>query len=311
MATERPSHTLYGSLMIVGSMAIFGLVDNFIRIIAEEGGLWQFYLIRALMACMVIACYCLCMRKKLLPKRVWAVALRSFLVSGAILIYFCSLSVMPIAEAGATLFSSPIFLLIFSVLLFRTKVGPWRVAAVTAGFAGMILVLKPDPANLSFFTLLPLLAGILYALGQLTTRHLCADEDTVVVLLGFFIATSLFGLVGTVVFNVFSVPDGWILAAPFLTTGWVEPTGRFLFWTAVQCCGSLIAARGLIRGYQMAEPTFITVFEFTFVFFAGFWAWMLWNEVPDAISIFGIAVIIAAGIAITLRTRKAIRTHFQ
>ena len=59
-------------------MAIFGLVDNFIRIIAEEGGLWQFYLIRALMACMVIGSYCLCMRKKLLPKRVWAVALRSF-----------------------------------------------------------------------------------------------------------------------------------------------------------------------------------------------------------------------------------------
>ncbi len=306
MTTERPSHTLYGSLMIVGSMAIFGLVDNFIRIIAEDGGLWQFYLIRALMACAMIAGYCLYRKQKMLPKRAWAVALRSILVSGAILIYFCSLSVMPIAEAGATLFSSPVFLLIFSALLFRTRVGPWRTAAVLAGFFGMILVLKPDPANLSVFALLPLLAGILYAIGQLTTRHLCADEDTIVVLLWFFIATLLYGFIGTTLFTVFSAPDDWTRAAPFLTTGWVEPTGRFLFWTTVQCCGSLIAARGLIRGYQMAEPTFITVFEFTFVFFAGFWAWMLWNEVPDTMGILGIAAIIAAGIAITFRARKTV-----
>ena len=290
--------------MIVGAMSIIGLIDNFIRIIAEESGVWQFYLFRAAVSCTIVSVYLFYKRQRFLPQRIWAVALRSVLTAGAILIYFGSLTMMPIAEAGATLFSSPIFLLLFSALMFRTKIGPWRITAVAVGFAGVLLVLKPDPANLDIFSLLPLLAGMLYALGQLATRHLCADESTVVVLLWFFIATAVFGLIGTIALSVFRVPDDLILTAPFFFTEWVAPTGRFVFWTVVQGLGSLIAVSGLIRGYQIAEPTYITVFEYSFLIFAGFWGWVLWKELPDAIGFIGIAAIIGAGIVITVRTKK-------
>ncbi len=304
MTTDRPSNILQGALMIVAAMSLIGLIDNFVRFIAEESGLWQFHLMRTIMALPFLGCYCLLRRQSLKPKRFWAVTLRSFLMSSALLIYFGSITLMPIAEAGATLFSSPIFVLIFSALLFGVRVDRMRIIAVAVGFTGMILILRPDPQNLTLFTLLPLLAGLLYALGQLTTRHLCADESTLVILFGFFVVLGFFGLCGTILFTLFTVPESWLAAAPFFFTGWVTPTERFFFWVAIQAIGSLFAVSGLVRGYQVADPTYIAVFEYSFLIFAGFWAWILWRETPDVIGFVGIIGIVTAGIIITLKARK-------
>ena len=98
------------------------------------------------------------------------------LMAIAVLIYFIAISFLPIAVAGAILFVSPIVLLIFSVLIFRTRIGGWRILAVISGFVGITLVLKPDPQDPSIFILVPTLAGIMHAIGQLVPRHRCANE---------------------------------------------------------------------------------------------------------------------------------------
>lgn len=302
---QQSSNVLLGSLCIVGGMFVIGLVDNFIRFIAEEGGLWQFHFIRSLISCPLLFVICLLRRRKLRPIRFWPVAIRSFLMASAIVIYFGAISIMPIAEAGAILFTSPLFLLLLSVLLFKTKIGFWRIIAVFSGFTGVLLVLKPDPATLTVFTIVPLLAGMFYAMGQLITRHQCANENTETLLFGFFVGTGLLGLIGLIVLAIIPVSPELNAALPFFTTGWVEPTERFLFWTGVQAIGSLIAVTGLIRGYQIAEPTYVAVYEYSFLVFGGLWAWVLWSEVPDSIAVIGILFIASAGIVITLRTRAS------
>ncbi len=285
-------------------MAIIGLIDNFVLFIAEEGGLWQFHLFRSLLGCAALLAYCRLTGRSILPKRAWAVALRSFLLAGAMVLYFGSLAMMPIAEAGAGLFMSPVFILVFSVLLLRRRVGLVRMAAVALGFSGVLLLLRPDPENFDVFSFFPLFAGMLYALGQLVTRHLCATEDTGVVLLWFFLAIGACGAVGTAVLAEIRVPESWLANAPFIFTGWVEPTQRLLFWTFVQAAGSLVAVFGLIRGYQISDPTYVAVFEYSFLAFAGFWGWLLWNQIPDGHAVAGIAAIIAAGTLIVLRGRR-------
>ena len=304
MNDARTSNILYGAATIVAGMSLIGLIDNFVRYIAEEAGIWQFHLFRSLIACPIILCFCLLRRQSIRPYRFWAVALRSTLMSAALVIYFGSITLMPIAEAGATLFSSPIFVLLFSVMLFGTRLDIWRVIAVALGFSGMLLILKPDPQNLNLITLLPLLAGLMYALAQLATRHWCHRESTAVMLLGFFVGLGVFGLVGLIVFTLIQVPANWQAAAPFYFTGWVPPSERFWIWTAVQAVGSLLAVSGLIRGYQVADPTYVAVFEYSFLIFAGFWAWILWREIPDTLGFIGIVGIVSAGILITLRARR-------
>ncbi len=297
--------TLRGGLLLIGGMSIIGLVDNFIRFVADEGGVWQFYLMRAVFTCILIA-GCMAYRKRRFStSNLWWVAFRSILMASAILIYFIAISFLPIAIAGAILFTSPIFLLIFSVLIFKIQIGLWRILAVIFGFVGIVLVLKPDPQDFSVYTLVPALAGMMYALGQLVTRHKCANEDPLVLLFGFFICTGVLGLLGIITLSVFPLLGNENALVPFVSTGWVNPSGDFLFWTIIQGIGSLFAVLALIRAYQIAEPTYIAVYEYSFIVFAGFWGWVIWGELLDAVAITGILTIIAAGVVISIRSTKS------
>ena len=112
------------------------------------------------------------------------------------LLYFAALGFLPIAQVGAGLFTAPLFVLLFAALLFGERIGPRRLAAVAAGFAGVMLMLRPDPANMGPETLMPLAAGALYGLGNLLTREWCAEEPVGALLASFFAALGLIGAAG-------------------------------------------------------------------------------------------------------------------
>ena len=297
------SGTLRGGMLIFASMAIIGLIDNFIPVIAQHSGLWQFHALRSLIAVAILTFIIRARGRSVIPKKKLAVFIRSTIIAMSMLLYFGSLVLMPIAEAGAGLFTAPIFVLLFSALLFKTSIGIWRILAVALGFIGVLLVLKPDPSNFDLFLLFPVAAGFFYGLGQTITRHWCAHEDTLVVLLFFFIVIGLVGLVGITILAIIPVPSEWLEIAPFFVRGPETPTGSFVFWTLIQAVGSVVAVAGLIRGYQIAEPTFVGVFEYSFLLFAGIWGYVIWGDIPDALALAGICLIMAAGAVITIRSR--------
>ena len=129
------------------------------------------------------------------------------------------------------------------------------------------------------------------------------DRYTIVVLFGFFVVNAVLGICGLAYFELVEVDEGLVQAAPFFFSGWVEPTAKFWFWATIQCVGSLVAVAGLIRGYQIADPTYIAVFEYSFIVFAGFWAWVIWSEIPGTLSLIGIVAIVSAGMVITMRSK--------
>ena len=67
--------------------------------------------------------------------------------------------------------------------------------------------------------------------------------------------------------------------------------------------GSLAGVALLTRGYQVAEVSFVTVFEFSFLVFAAFWAWALWGVTLDLRGVLGIGAIVLSGVIITQRSR--------
>lgn len=292
-----------GGLLIVGSMAIIGLIDNFIPFISAEAGLWQFHFFRSSIGVPVLIILILARGRSLKPLRPKPLLLRSAILAASMLLYFGSLALMPIAEAGAGLFAAPIFVLLFAAMFFGARIGIWRVAAVLVGFGGVLLVLKPDISNLDIVVLFPLFAAVFYGFGQLMTRHYCSQEDTLVVLLAFYFVIGICGMMGSLYFTLWPAPASWQAAMPFFTSGWVAPTPMFLFWVSLQSIGSLVGVAGLIRGYQISDPTYLGVFEYSFLLFAGIWGWLLWHHIPDAISMIGMVAIVASGIAIALRSR--------
>ena len=295
----------FGAAMIVGGMAVIGFTDNFVRVIAEDAGLWQFHLFRSAMTLPLFGLAALGIGMALRPRRFRLVAVRSAVNAAAMLLYFGSLPMMPIAQVGAALFTAPIWVLLFAAAFFRRRIGPRRMLAVGLGFAGVLVMLRPDPANLSPVTLMPVAAGALYGLSNLLTREWCADEPVGALLAGFFGAMGIAGALALGLIALAPPPAAWVEAAPFLTAGWAPPTGRFLFWTSVQAAGSLVAVGLISKGYQSGETSFLAVFEYFFLVSVTFWAWLIWGDRLDAPSAAGIALIVAAGLVIAGSRRPA------
>ena len=292
------SPTLQGAALIVGGMVVIGYTDNFVRVIAGEISIWQFHLLRTGMALPLIAAAAwagLALR----PRRLGRVATRSGVQAASMLLYFGSLPFMPIAQVGAGLFTAPLFVLLFSAAVFGHRIGPRRLVAVAIGFAGVLVMLRPDPANLSPVLVMPVAAGALYAMANLLTREWCAEEPVGALLAGFFVAIGLAGAAGCAALALMPASEAAQAAAPFLTAPWAAaPSGVALFWTAVQAAGSLVAVGMITRGYQSAETSYVTVFEYSFLITASFWAWVIWGEVLDAASLIGVAMIIASGVLV-------------
>lgn len=289
------------AVAVLGAMTLFGLIDNFMRLAAQTGGLWQFHFLRSVVALALLVVVARVTGASLRPYRPRSVLGRSCLNGSAMVIYFGCLGLMPIAQVVAGLFTAPLWVVLFSVAFFGEKVGPRRIFAVLLGFAGIVLVLRPDAGEFSVLSVVPVLAGALYALGNIATRRWCGGEGTLTLLGGFFGMMMVFGALGVGVLALFPqpVPDG---ADGFIVRGWVAPVGIYGVMIVVQGVGSLIGVGLSIRAYQLADATFVAVFENTLLLFATIWAVVLWGEVPDALALLGLAMIAGAGVIIALRS---------
>ena len=284
-----------GAASILGGMTLLGLTDNLVRLISEDASLWQFHLLRSLMALPLLALAALALGMRLRPRRPGAVAARSAVQTCAMLVYFGALPTLPIAEVGAALFTAPIWVLLFSAAFFGRRVGARACLAVALGFAGVLVMLRPDPGGLSAFAFMPLAAGALYGLSNLLTREWCAEEPVGALLVGFFGGLAIASLAALALLAAAPPPDAWRQAAPFLTEGWRAPSAAMLGWILAQAAGSLAAVGLIARGYQAGDTGPLAVFEYVFLLTANFWAWALWGDGLEPVDFLGIAMIVASG----------------
>ena len=303
MTASPADATLKAAGLILIYAAIIGFTDNYVRVIAAEAGLWQFHLTRSTLALALLGLLALPLGLRLRPKNWRAVVARSAIHGLAMVIYFGGLAFLPVALVAAGLFTAPIFVLLISRLAFGQVIGPCRIVAVLLGFAGVVVLLGPEVmSGASLPALLPVVAGALYALGNIATRRWCAPESAETLVAGFFAALALIGVLGLLwlVLMPLPVPEG---RAGFLQRGAIWPSSGFWFWTLVQAAGSLLGIGMMVRAYQIADATRVSVFEYMILPASALWGWVIWGEVLSLQAGAGMAMIVAAGLMIALRAR--------
>jgi drug/metabolite transporter (DMT)-like permease len=290
------------ALCMLGAMALLGFVDNYVATIATEVSVWQFLTVRMVMAVAFIAVLSWAGLGTMKPIRWWAVGLRSGLVAVGMLLYFGSLAFMPIAQSLAGLFTSPIFVLLMTVLVLKQKIGPWRIIAVAIGFSGILLVLGVQDGAPGWIMLMPVAGGFFYAMGSLATRLLCAEESTLSMLAGIMTSQAILGIIALVTLAVWNpeVPDG---AAGFLLRGWVWPIPSIFPYIALQAFVSVAGVFLLIRAYQWGEASQVSVLEYSIMIFGPFFGWLLMGQIITPTMIAGIALIMVAGGIIAVRSK--------
>lgn len=303
--SQTPDRTLAAAGLIAAYALIIGFTDNWVRVIAVEAGLWQFHLTRSLIALALLLAIALPMRRRLRPVSLRAVAARSMIHGAGIFIYFGALAFLPVALVAAGLFTAPIFVALIGALFLGHRIGRRQVAAIGIGFAGVVLVLGPQAmSGAPAAALLPVLAGVFYAIGNIATRQWCARESAETLLGGFFVALGLIGALGLLALWLWPsvVPPG---AAHFVQRGLVWPSAEFWLWTTVQAGGSLLAVGLMIRAYQITEASRASVLEYVILPASAFWSYVIWGQTLGLMAWSGMALIVAAGVMIAAAPGKS------
>ncbi len=301
--TATKDRTLMAAGLISVYAFVIGFTDNYVRVIAEEAGLWQFHLTRSCMTAVLLGLGVAIWGFRIRPRNWRAVVARSAIHGSAMVIYFGALAFLDVALVAAGLFTAPIWVLLISRFAYGHAIGPVRVIAVALGFVGVILVLGPEAlGGASMAALLPIIAGALYAMGNIATREWCGEESAQTLLAGFFGALGIIGAVGMVALTLFPLevppgPDG------FLQRGPVWASGEFYFWTFVQAAGSLIGVGFMIRAYQITDASRASVLEYIILPASAFWTWVIWGKGLEPLAVLGMVLIVAAGTLIALRAK--------
>jgi len=285
------THDLQAAFFAMAASAILALSDTFIAAIATEAGLWQFHVIRALFALPLFLVLARVLRLTLRPRHPLRWALRSVMVAAGLLMYFAALGSLSVAQAGAGLFSAPIWVLIFSALVFGARYGWAQIAAVLTGFVGATMILQPDPAALTLASGMAFVSGAFYGLGMLLTRQLCADESPLALAAGVFGSIAAFSVVMLAI-NAGSQTDD------FLTRGWEPVSLRFLGLTLFQAVCAVIAVSLLAQAYRIGQSARVAVFEYSFLIFAALWALLLGGPKLNLLGWVGIGVILASAMVV-------------
>ena len=288
------------AVLLVAGISIFGFSDNLTMLVSKDVGVGQFHFSRSLFAVFMVAILGKLLGLSVIPSLWKPVLVRTLFMVIAIFLYFSVMPMMAIAEAGAGLFTSPIFVLLFSSILFRERIGWRRILAVAMGSCGVLLILQPGSEGFSPYHLIPILSGASYAFGSIITFRYLSDESPLAILMSFIVAIGLCGGAVATGLTVLPVSQELIAQAPFLFRGWQMVDVWFWIWMAVIAMGACMALSMMTRAYQIAQTSYAAIYEYAYLISVGFFSWVFWGVVPGILSIAGIVLIIFAGVLIVL-----------
>ena len=284
----KPPASFAGAvLMMLTAAAMFACLDTTTKYLTRElpvmEVVWGRYLTHLILMIVVLGPL---MRRRLVRyRRPGLQVLRALLMLGSTALAIWGFSYLPLAEAATIGFATPILVTALSVPLLGERVGPRRWAAVGVGFLGVVIVMRPGTGALHWASFIMLAMAVDYALFQILTRVLGQTEDP-------YASQFMAGIVGTAV-SALTLPFVWVMPS------W-EAIGLLFFAGFMGGTGHLM----MIKAYGRAPASVLVPFTYSALIWVSFTGWLVFDEVPDAWTFSGMAVIASAGIYIAHRESK-------
>ena len=210
--------------------------------------------------------------------------LRSACNLGSMLAWFWALPHVVLADAVALMFTGPLFAALGGVLLLGERLGRRRALALAMGFAGMLVIIRPDFSTASLALLVIALSAAGWGAMGLCNKRLTVTDTTEQI----------------VVINLLMVlPVSLLLAL----LDWQWPSWTMLAIGAVHGSLGTLAHIFLARALALADTAFCMPFDFTRLPFAAAIAYPLFGQLPDLWTLLGATVIFSATLYVTLRER--------
>ena len=198
----------------------------------------------------------------------------SLVVSTAL--YNFGLAYLPLATATALVFSSPLFVIVLSVVLLREHFPARRWMWPLVAFGGVLVVANPDPAAFNPAALFPFGASILWAAAMVMTRHMASTESA--------LATQAWSSGVAVVLLTAALPFGFVLPG---AEQWLEIVVMGALWAVAQWF--------VILAYHASDASAVSPFAYSQIVWASLLGALLLAQVPEARTLVGAALILVGG----------------
>jgi len=222
--------------------------------------------------------------------------LRGFFGFSAMILFFYTITVIPLGEAITLNKTSPLFVSVLAYYLLHEHLSKNAILALLIGFFGVVFITKPFGMSISYEHFLGVLGGFFAAAAYTTIKKIKDIYDTRVIMLSFMGAGTFFPLV------LFSL-------AP-----WINPPEALFFlfepfsWDFSLKVWMLIGFMALIstlsqwlltKAYSLSKASIIGVVSYTNIPFAIGFGWMLGDAFPDMWTFLGISLIVLGGILVS------------
>ncbi len=221
--------------------------------------------------------------------RPWPQLLRGLSLVSVSIMFISGLRYIPLAEATAVIFLTPLMVTVASALL-GERVSHSQWLAVGVGLLGVMIIVRPGGALFTPAVLLPFGAAISFTVYQLLTRRLSGTDHPV---------TS----------NFLSSLVGFLVMSVLVTFNWRTPS---VHDAVLMASLGLMAMSGhlvLTQAFRYASAASLAPFTYGQIVFAGIVGFIAFGHIPDVEAIAGMTVIIASGLCMAyVQTRQASRS---
>lgn len=212
-------------------------------------------------------------------------ALRGVLNAAAMLMFFYSLAITPLATVAALSFSAPLFATLLAMLLLGEVVRMRRWAAILVGFAGTLVILRPGLIDIGLGPLLVVGSSLVWAFALMIIKVLTRTESSVTI---------------TAYASIFLAPICLAASIPH----WTWPNLELLAWLAVIGVIGTVAQTAMNQSFKLADASAVLPVDFSKLIWASAIGFALFDEIPDLWTWVGGVLIFASATYVSVRESR-------
>ncbi len=278
-----------GIVLMIAAMTSFTILDSIAKHLAATYPVpmivWARYFVHVVLMVLLLGPR---MRGQLVrTERPGLQVARGAILGLASILFFTSLSMMPLADASALTQVAPILTTIAAVFWLGERAPRTTWVALIVSFIGVLLIIRPAGGGaVSWAALLPLATAVCFAGYSLITRKLAGVDNGL---------TTLFigGLVAAVVMSMI-VPSYWKTPLSALDTLLLIFTG------IIGAIGHLL----VVRAFERAPASLLAPFSYTQMVAATIFGYLMFDQFPDYQALIGMVMILVTGVALAMVRRK-------
>ena len=208
--------------------------------------------------------------------------LRALMPLAASLFVVAGLATLPLADFTAIAFAAPLLVVALSAPMLKETVSAKSWIGVLIGFAGILLIARPDTSAIAFAALFPLATALCFAFYQLLTRVVSRDD-------GALVSVTWMMIVGLVLLTAV-LPWFWRPVAP-------------MDWLLLVVTGVLFGTAHVLvtRAFAMAPAAVLAPISYFQIIAAIAFGFAVFGDMPDIWTILGTIVIVGAGLYVLER----------